>query len=72
MWIQVTQLTNSSARFTHQVSTEIAIAVAEYVYTHNEASHYPEPEDKRQFILDQMYSTDYDSFVPDMYEWPGM
>ena len=53
-----------------EVSTQIAIKIAEYAYTNKMAAHYPEPDNKDDFIRSQLYSTDYDSFVPDMYDWP--
>jgi len=54
------------------VSNKIAIKIAEYTYANKMASHYPEPEDKEQFITSQLYSTDYESFVPDVYDWPDV
>lgn len=53
-----------------QVSSSIAEKVAEYVYSHGMAGHYPEPVDKYEFIRSQMYSTDYDSLLPSQYDWP--
>jgi len=35
------------------------------------ASEYPEPKDKRQFIISKMYDANYDSPLPNLYEWPG-
>ena len=55
-----------------EVSTKIAIKIAEYTYANKMASHYPEPEDKEQFIISQLYSTEYESFVPDVYDWPDV
>lgn len=54
-----------------EVSTLIAVKIAEYVYQNNMASHYPEPADKDTFIRSQLYSTCYESFVPDTWEWPN-
>ena len=53
-----------------EVSTKIAVKVAEYVYELKMASHYPEPSDKGEFIRSQLYETDYESFIPDTYDWP--
>ena len=53
-----------------EVSTRIAVKVAEYAYTNKMAAHYPEPADKDMFIRSQLYTTDYESFVPDVYDWP--
>jgi len=55
-----------------EVSTRIAIKIAEYAYAHQMASHYPEPEDKSEFIRSQLYSTEYESFLPDLYDWPKL
>lgn len=35
------------------------------------ASEYPEPKDKRQFIVNKMYNANYDSPLPNLYDWPG-
>ncbi|KRX91349.1 NADP-dependent malic enzyme, partial [Trichinella pseudospiralis] len=50
-----------------EISVKIAAAVAEYCYEASLALHYPEPHDKEEFIRRQMYSYDYDSYVPDFY-----
>lgn len=50
-----------------------------YIYTFNIfyfliaglASEYPEPKDKRQFIVSKMYDANYDSPLPNVYDWPG-
>ena len=55
-----------------QVSTQIAAHIVEYSYRNNMAAYYPEPENKIEFIKKHQYSTDYDSFVPITYPWPGM
>ena len=34
------------------------------------AAFYPEPEDKEAFIRAQMYSTNYEDFTPELYDWP--
>lgn len=44
--------------------------VISYAYKHNIASVYPEPKDKEAFVLSHIYSSDYDSFTLDMYDWP--
>ncbi|XP_013406841.1 NADP-dependent malic enzyme [Lingula anatina] len=55
-----------------KVSTEIATKLAEYAYKKgNLCAHYPEPKDKEAFIKSHQYSTDYESFLPDIYDWPG-
>lgn len=54
-----------------EVSVKVAVKVAEYAYENKLASHYPEPEDKDRFIRAQLYDYNYESFIPDMYEWPN-
>ena len=53
-----------------EVSVQIAIALAEHAYKEKLASVHPEPADKAAFIRSQLYSTKYDSFLPDTYDWP--
>ena len=53
-----------------EVSVKVAVKVAEYVYDSKMASYYPEPEDKDQFIRAMLYDYNYESFIPDMYDWP--
>ncbi|XP_028658410.1 NAD-dependent malic enzyme, mitochondrial [Erpetoichthys calabaricus] len=53
-----------------EVSISIAVKVVEYVYAHGAAFHYPEPLNKDQYIRSKIWSTDYDSFLPDTYNWP--
>ena len=55
-----------------KVSTKIATRILQYAYTHGMAATYPEPVDKEEFVRRHQYSTDYDSFVPHTYSWPGM
>ena len=53
------------------VSTQIAANIVDYAYKHNMAATYPEPEDKLAFVKKHQYDTDYESFVPKTYSWPG-
>ncbi|XP_064628012.1 NADP-dependent malic enzyme-like [Lineus longissimus] len=53
------------------VSVKIAVNIADFVYEMGMAARYPEPKDKEQFIRSQLYSTDYEQFVPKLYDWPG-
>ena len=39
---------------------KIATKIAEEAYRAHTASTYPEPEDKEQFIREQLYNYDYD------------
>jgi len=53
------------------VSTRIAVHLAEYAYRNNLAFHYPEPADKARFITAQQYDIDYEEYIPALYDWPG-
>lgn len=53
-----------------EVSVKIATALAEYAYNKGTASTYPEPDNKEEFIRDYLYSTEYESFIPETWEWP--
>ncbi|XP_072272567.1 NAD-dependent malic enzyme, mitochondrial isoform X2 [Pyxicephalus adspersus] len=53
-----------------EVSLCIAVKVMEYVYRKGMAFQYPEPLDKDAYVRSKVWSTDYDSFLPDMYTWP--
>nr|XP_033795461.1 NADP-dependent malic enzyme isoform X2 [Geotrypetes seraphini] len=52
------------------VSLKLAVKIVEYAYKNKIASVYPEPKDKEEFVRSQLYSTDYESFSVDAYEWP--
>ncbi|CAH1796286.1 unnamed protein product [Owenia fusiformis] len=54
-----------------EVSTNIAIEIAHYAYKYRMAAHYPEPQNKDEFIHGQQYCTQYESFVPQVYDWPN-
>uniref|UniRef100_A0A4W6BPJ1 Malic enzyme n=1 Tax=Lates calcarifer TaxID=8187 RepID=A0A4W6BPJ1_LATCA len=49
-----------------------AAKVMEYVYAKGMAFRYPEPVDKNGFIRATVWNTNYDSFLPDTYDWPGV
>lgn len=52
------------------VSLKIATDIATFAYKNSLALHIPEPENLEKFIRSLRYSTDYESYVPDIYEWP--
>lgn len=53
-------------------SVDIAVRIAEFAYAKTGlASEYPEPKDKRQFIKSKIYDFNYDSPLPNLYDWPG-
>jgi len=53
-----------------QVSLKIATDLGDFVYKEDLASVYPEPEDKMQHIWNTLYSTAYECFEPDTWDWP--
>ncbi|XP_075041689.1 NAD-dependent malic enzyme, mitochondrial [Mixophyes fleayi] len=55
-----------------EVSICIAVKVMEFVYRNGMAFQYPEPLDKNAYVRSKVWSTDYDSFLPDIYDWPDM
>ncbi|KAH3724936.1 hypothetical protein DPMN_050763 [Dreissena polymorpha] len=54
-----------------EVSTNIAIHLAEFAYRNRLAFHFPEPADKGKFIRSHQYNIDYETNVPTLYNWPG-
>lgn len=46
--------------------------VVEYVYANGMAFRYPEPVDKNGLVRSTVWDTQYDSLVPDTYDWPGV
>jgi len=52
------------------VSIAIATDLVEFAYKNKIAFLYPEPEDKAAFIKSMLYSTEYESFLPEVYNWP--
>ncbi|XP_041047890.1 NAD-dependent malic enzyme, mitochondrial isoform X3 [Carcharodon carcharias] len=53
-----------------EVSIKTAVKVTEYLYANNLAFEFPEPKDKEGFFLSRVWKTDYESFLPDIYDWP--
>uniref|UniRef100_A0A8B9NW23 Malic enzyme n=1 Tax=Apteryx owenii TaxID=8824 RepID=A0A8B9NW23_APTOW len=53
-----------------EVSIYIAVKVMEYLYANNMAFHYPEPADKNRYIRSKVWTYEYESFMPDVYDWP--
>ncbi|KAK2509832.1 hypothetical protein MC885_015746 [Smutsia gigantea] len=47
-----------------------AAKVTEYLYANKMAFRYPEPEDKAKYIREKIWRSEYDSLLPDVYEWP--
>ncbi|CAL8249291.1 unnamed protein product [Merluccius merluccius] len=55
-----------------EVSVQMAVKVVEFVYANGMAFRYPEPVDKDAFVRSTVWNTNYDSFLPDMYDWEGV
>ncbi|XP_022520550.1 NAD-dependent malic enzyme, mitochondrial [Astyanax mexicanus] len=55
-----------------EVSVQMAIKVMEYLYMKGMAFQYPEPVDKEAYVRSTVWNTNYDSFLPDVYDWPGV
>ncbi|CAG5116901.1 unnamed protein product [Candidula unifasciata] len=53
-----------------QVSLNLAEAVITFAYEHNLAFRYPRPSDIRSSLKEFIFSTDYDSYIPPVYDWP--
>ncbi|KAJ8262714.1 hypothetical protein COCON_G00151710 [Conger conger] len=54
-----------------EVSIHMAVKVVEFVYARGMAFHYPEPLDKFSYVRSVVWDTHYDSFLPDVYDWPA-
>lgn len=52
------------------VSTQIAADVVEFAYRNNMAHRFPEPKNKVEFIKSVQYDSDYENFIPNIYDWP--
>ncbi|XP_041844574.1 NADP-dependent malic enzyme [Melanotaenia boesemani] len=52
------------------VSFKLAVRIMEYAYEHKMATLRPEPSDKGAYIRSLSFSTDYDEFAVDSYNWP--
>ncbi|KAF4521631.1 hypothetical protein B566_EDAN006673 [Ephemera danica] len=56
-----------------ECSIKIAVRIAEYAYQNGLASTYPEPKDKKAFVMSSMYDFNYDkSALPKQYPWPNL
>ncbi|XP_062855747.1 NAD-dependent malic enzyme, mitochondrial-like [Trichomycterus rosablanca] len=50
----------------------LLVQVVEFLYSKGMAFRYPEPLDKEAYVKSIVWNTEYDSFLPDIYEWPGV
>ncbi|XP_072289241.1 NAD-dependent malic enzyme, mitochondrial [Eucyclogobius newberryi] len=55
-----------------EVSMQMAVKVMEFVYANGMAFRYPEPMEKNAFVRSTVWNIEYDSLLPDMYDWPGV
>ncbi|XP_014822933.1 PREDICTED: NADP-dependent malic enzyme-like [Poecilia mexicana] len=53
-----------------EVSLKLAAKIMDYAYCHKMAALRPEPSDKEAHVRSICYSTDYDDFAVDSYQWP--
>jgi malic enzyme len=53
-----------------RISRSIAARIAIWAYENGMAATYPEPKDKLEFIKSEVYSTRYESFIPEIFDWP--
>uniref|UniRef100_A0A8C5U8P6 Malic enzyme n=1 Tax=Malurus cyaneus samueli TaxID=2593467 RepID=A0A8C5U8P6_9PASS len=53
-----------------ELSIYIAVKVMKFLYANNMAFHYPEPADKNHYIRSKVWTYEYESFMPDVYDWP--
>lgn len=44
--------------------------IGPFPYSAGLASTYPEPEDKRKWLEDQLYNYNYETSLPDTWQWP--
>lgn len=49
---------------------DLTFQVMEFLYANNMAFHYPEPADKNRYIRSKVWTYEYESFMPDVYDWP--
>ncbi|XP_054898005.1 NADP-dependent malic enzyme [Poeciliopsis prolifica] len=57
-------------RSMRKVSLKLAAKIMDYAYHHKMATLHPEPSDKEAHLRSICYSTDYDDFTFDSYQWP--
>ncbi|KAM4736567.1 NADP-dependent malic enzyme [Anableps anableps] len=53
-----------------EVSLKLAAKIMDYAYHHKLATLRPEPSDKEAHVRSICFSTDYDDFTVDSYQWP--
>ena len=55
-----------------EISVEMAVRIANWAYDNKMAARYPRPENMEEFFRSHLYSTKYESFIPDVYDWPDV
>lgn len=53
-----------------ECSMQIAMKIIKYAYDKGLATVYPEPEDKRAYIISNIYNYNYESALPTTWTWP--
>jgi malate dehydrogenase (oxaloacetate-decarboxylating)(NADP+) len=52
------------------VSLKLAEDIINYAYENNLAYRHPKPKDVKSYLEEQLYDTDYASYIPPVYSWP--
>ncbi|KAJ8931449.1 hypothetical protein NQ314_015635, partial [Rhamnusium bicolor] len=55
-----------------ECSVKIAARIIEYAYRKGNPSVFPEPDDKEAFVRAQMYNTEYQPALPNIYSFPKL
>ncbi|KAJ6662967.1 hypothetical protein lerEdw1_010788 [Lerista edwardsae] len=53
-----------------QVSINIAVKIMEFLFANHMAFYYPEPKDKNKHLRSRIWTSEYESLLPDLYDWP--
>ncbi|GLV41122.1 Malic enzyme b [Carabus blaptoides fortunei] len=53
-----------------EASIKIAMRITKYAYDKGYATVYPEPEDKKSYIENQLYNYNYECSMPKSWKWP--
>jgi len=54
-----------------EVSVKLAAVLGDFLYKHKLATLYPEPTNKEEFVRAHLYSTAYESFLPQTWAYPS-
>jgi malate dehydrogenase (oxaloacetate-decarboxylating)(NADP+) len=53
-----------------EVSIKVASDIAYWYYNNGKATMYPVPKNLEEYIRNQLYTTNYTSYVPNTWKWP--